>query len=107
MQGRCACGEVRYRMNGKPMFVHCCHCRWCQRETGSAFALNGLIEAGCVEITAGQPVLVGTPSESGAGQKIARCPFCQVAVWSEYSGAGPDFRFVLYSSANCFSGLQR
>jgi len=94
LEGRCTCGEVRYRLKAKPLFVHCCHCRWCQRETGSAFALNALIEAEAVETVAGEPVGVTTPSESGKGQIIHRCPTCQVAVWSVYSGAGPDFRFI-------------
>ena len=94
MEGRCTCGEIRYRLKARPLFVHCCHCRWCQRETGSAFVLNALIEADNVELLAGEPDVIDTPSESGAGQKIHRCPKCRVAVWSVYSGAGPIFRFV-------------
>lgn len=94
MQGRCTCGTVRYRLDQRPLFVHCCHCRWCQRETGSAFVLNALIEASAVELVAGKPIEVNTPSESGRGQRISRCPKCQVALWSVYSGAGPKFRFV-------------
>jgi hypothetical protein len=94
MEGRCTCGEIRYRLKARPLFVHCCHCRWCQRETGSAFVLNALIEAENVELLAGEPEVIDTPSESGAGQKIHRCPKCRVAVWSVYSGAGPKFRFV-------------
>jgi len=94
MQGRCTCGEIRYRLRAKPMFVHCCHCSWCQRETGSAFALNAIIEADAVEIEAGALVEIATPSESGKGQIISRCPKCQVALWSVYYGAGPAIRFV-------------
>ena len=45
LEGGCACGAVRYRLTSAPMFVHCCHCRDCQRQTGSAFVLNALIEA--------------------------------------------------------------
>jgi hypothetical protein len=93
MDGRCTCGEIRYRLKQKPLFVHCCHCRWCQRESGSAFVMNALIEAECVEIT-GEPEVIDTPSESGKGQKISRCPSCKVALWSVYSGAGPKFLFV-------------
>ena len=94
MNGRCTCGEVRYRLTDRPLFVHACHCRWCQRETGSAFVMNALIEASRVELIAGRPVEVDTPTESGKGQIISRCPSCQVALWSVYSGAGPLFRFV-------------
>jgi len=94
IDGGCTCGAVRYRMTTRPMFVNCCHCRWCQRETGASFALNAMIEAERVELLAGAPEVVDTPSNSGKGQKIARCPACRVALWSNYSGAGPAIRFV-------------
>ena len=94
LDGGCDCRTVRYRMHTAPLFVHCCHCRWCQRETGASFALNAMIEADRVELLAGEPVVVDTPSESGRGQRIARCPRCHIAVWSNYSGAGPHVRFV-------------
>jgi hypothetical protein len=93
-EGGCTCRQVRYRLTSKPMFVHCCHCRWCQRETGTAFALNAMIEADRVETLAGEVEVVNTPSNSGKGQKISRCPRCRIAVWSNYSGAGDAVRFV-------------
>jgi hypothetical protein len=92
--GRCTCGAVRYRFTPPPLFVHCCHCSWCQRETGSAFVLNAMIEADRMEVTGDTPELVVTPSSSGKGQKIARCPTCRVALWSHYAGAGDAVRFV-------------
>src|SRR5215470_6561506 len=73
LDGGCTCRFVRYRMTSKPMFVHCCHCRWCQRETGTAFALNALIEADRVQLLQGHVDAVDTPSNSGKGQKISRC----------------------------------
>lgn len=94
LEGRCTCGEVRYRMTRRPMFVHCCHCRWCQRETGSAFALNAMIETNYVILLSGTPEVVDTPSNSGKGQKIARCPKCRIALWSNYGGRGDTVRFV-------------
>jgi hypothetical protein len=94
LEGGCACGGVRYRLGSPPMFVHCCHCGSCQRETGSAFAINALIESDRVELIAGAPEPVMTPSESGRGQKIWRCPDCLVALWSNYAGAGELVRFV-------------
>ncbi|HTS84473.1 MAG TPA: GFA family protein, partial [Usitatibacter sp.] len=93
-EGGCTCREVRYRVTSRPMFVHCCHCTWCQRETGSSFALNALWEAGRVEVTHGTPELVDTPSNSGKGQVIARCPKCHIALWSNYGGIGDIVRFV-------------
>jgi hypothetical protein len=93
-EGGCDCRHVRYRMETRPLFVHCCHCRWCQRESGASFALNAMIEASRVTSLAEEPELVDTPSASGYGQKIARCPKCRIAVWSNYAGAGPLVRFV-------------
>lgn len=92
--GGCACRHVRYRMTSRPLFVHCCHCRWCQRETGSAFVLNAMIEADRVRLLHGDVEIVATPSESGRGQRIARCPQCRVALWSNYGGGGDAIRFV-------------
>ena len=92
--GGCDCRTVRYSLDSRPLFVHCCHCRWCQRETGASFALNAMIEADRVTLLASEPELVDTPSASGKGQKIARCPKCRIAVWSNYAGAGPYVRFV-------------
>ena len=94
LEGGCTCGSVRYLMKARPLFVHCCHCRWCQRETGSAFALNAMIEADHVELLKGSPVVIDIPSNSGKGQKVTRCPECQIALWSNYSGAGEAVRFV-------------
>ena len=94
LEGGCTCRAVRYRMMSRPLFVHCCHCRWCQRETGTAFALNAMIEAERVELMSGAPAIVATPSKSGKGQKISRCPECRIALWSNYSGGGDAIRFV-------------
>ncbi len=76
------------------MIVHCCHCRWCQRESGASFALNAVIEADRVLLLQGEPQLVNTPSLSGKGQKVARCPACRIALWSNYAGGGDLVRFV-------------
>ena len=93
-EGRCTCGAVRYRLTDRPLFVHACHCTWCQRETGTAFAWNAMIEADRVELLAGTPEALTIPSNSGRGQKVTRCPACRIALWSNYSGAGDAVRFV-------------
>lgn len=86
-KGGCTCGAVRYQVRGDPIFVHACHCSWCQRETGGPFAINALIETDRIDVTGAAPSMVLTPSASGQGQKILRCPTCQVAVWSHYAMA--------------------
>jgi hypothetical protein len=92
MEGGCACGEVRYRLQSEPLFVHCCHCLNCQRQTGSAFVINLLIETDRVELLTGTPQTVDAPRDDGSAQRIFRCPKCQVAVFSEYTS--PEVRFV-------------
>jgi hypothetical protein len=94
IEGGCDCRTVRYRMQIAPLFVNCCHCRWCQRESGASFALNALIESEQLTNLAGAPELVQTPSNSGQGQQVARCPGCRVALWSHYAGSGPALSFV-------------
>ena len=91
-EGCCSCGEIRYRLTSEPLFTHCCHCLNCQRQTGSAFVINVLIEADRVELLAGEPQPVDVPRGDGSRQRIFRCPNCQVAVYSEY--ARPEVRFV-------------
>ncbi|MGD0190017.1 MAG: GFA family protein [Rhizomicrobium sp.] len=85
-EGRCACGAVRYRLTSEPMFVHCCHCLDCQRQTGSAFVLNALIEADRVVLLSGEPKPIRVPTDSGLPHTIHRCPECQTALWSTYGG---------------------
>ncbi|MCX7362381.1 MAG: GFA family protein [Alphaproteobacteria bacterium] len=104
-EGGCTCRQVRYRMTSRPLFVHCCHCTWCQRETGASFALNAMIEADRVELLAGEPEAVDTPSASGKGQKISRCPTCRVALWSNYAGAGNAVRFLRVGTLDAGHGI--
>ncbi|MFB9887360.1 GFA family protein [Balneatrix alpica] len=92
--GRCSCGEVRYQLLAHPLVVHACHCSWCQRESGSAFALNAMIESDEVKLLAGKPELHTLPSASGKGQQVLRCPSCKVVLWSHYGGAGVLISFV-------------
>jgi len=90
--GGCSCGAVRYRLQSEPLIVHCCHCLNCQRQTGSAFALNVIIEANRIEVVEGEPVAVDVPRDDGGTQRIYRCPTCRVAVYSVYSR--PDALFI-------------
>jgi hypothetical protein len=90
-EGGCSCGAVRYRLASEPLFTHCCHCLNCQRQTGSAFVINVLIEADRVQLLAGEPQRIDVPRERGT-QKIWRCPACQVALFSQYTS--PRVRFV-------------
>lgn len=92
--GHCGCGEIVFRLNHAPLFTHCCHCTWCQRESGSAFALNAMIESDKVELIKGTPQWMTLPSASGFGQQVAHCGSCKVNLWSHYGGMGPLVSFV-------------
>ena len=102
-EGGCACGAVRYRLASDPLFTHCCHCLNCQRQTGSAFVINLLIEADRVELLAGDPQPIEVARDDASKQKIFRCPSCQVAVFSEYGL--PEVRFVRAGTLDQPSGV--
>jgi hypothetical protein len=102
-EGGCACGAVRYRLASEPLFTHCCHCLNCQRQTGSAFVINLLIEADRVELLAAAPQPVDVPRDDGSKQRIYRCPTCQVAVYSDYGR--PEVLFVRGGTLDQPSGV--
>ena len=85
MEGRCTCGAISYRLDSPPLFTHCCHCRWCQRQTGSPCVVNAMIETDRIQLLAGQPEMISIPRSSGMGQTVARCPTCKIALWSSYT----------------------
>ena len=93
LEGGCACGRLRYRMQSKPMFVHCCHCKDCQRQTGSAFVINAIIETDRIEALAGEAKPTPVPTDSGRPHDVYRCETCRTALWSDY-GRRPYVRFV-------------
>jgi len=91
-------------MRRAPLFVHCCHCTDCQRQTGSAFVLNALIEASEVETLSGEPKAYVMPTDSGQPHRIFRCAACGTAVWSEYGGRD-QIRFVRLGTLDAPSAL--
>jgi hypothetical protein len=103
LEGGCSCGAIRYRLTSEPMFTHCCHCLNCQRQTGSAFVINMLIEADRVRLLAGEPQAVDVPRDDGSTQPIYRCPDCRVAVYSEYGR--PEVLFVRAGTLDDPSGV--
>lgn len=92
--GGCACRALRYRLAEPPLFVHACHCTRCQRESGSAFAVNAMVLAASVQLQRGEPEVVMVPTDSKRGQWIARCPVCRVALWSHYGSAAGLVRYL-------------
>jgi len=93
-EGRCDCGKVRYRLKAEPIVVKCCHCHACQRQTGSAFILNVLIEPEHVELLGERPERYDLETASGRGQRNMRCPHCKTSVWGIYNMAGEGVWFI-------------
>ena len=86
LQGGCACGAVKYRLNREPLYVQACHCTDCQRISGSAFVVNMWIETDEVELLSGTPKTYGLKGGSGRAHDVYFCGDCGVYVWSHYQG---------------------
>ncbi|MEM8697471.1 MAG: GFA family protein [Pseudomonadota bacterium] len=93
-EGGCACGAIRYRLRSAPMFVHCCHCTECQCQTGSAFAVNAIIETERIEVLRGDIVETRVPTASGRGVHLIQCGECRTGLWTHYAGAGRGIAFL-------------
>ena len=89
-QGGCACGKTRYRLTASPLIVHACHCRDCQRLSGSAFAVNLWIERRFVEADHARLGSNTVTAGSGKPHQIFRCPDCGTALYSKYHAAPGD-----------------
>lgn len=84
LEGGCACGAVRYRLSSGPMFTQCCHCTDCQRQVGSAFVINALIETDRIEVQSGEIKPTAMPTDSGRPHLVYRCVACGTTLWSDY-----------------------
>jgi hypothetical protein len=87
-EGGCACGAVRYRAEGEPMMVHNCHCRLCQRQTGSTSVVNAFFEGERVTLLRGELSEHEVKGGSGRAHTICRCKACGTALWSWYARLG-------------------
>lgn len=87
-EGGCGCGAVRYRVEGEPIFVNNCHCRLCQRQTGSTSVVNAFFESDRVTVTQGALIEYTFKGGSGSDHVMRRCAECGTAVFSHYPRAG-------------------
>jgi hypothetical protein len=86
--GGCACGALRYEARGEPIFVNHCHCRLCQRQTGSVGVVNAFFESERLTVTAGALTEHTFKTGSGGDHIICRCAKCGTAVFSYYPRVG-------------------
>ena len=84
LEGGCGCGAVRYRLNDEPYIVHNCHCRLCQRQTGTGSAVNAFIETDRLELLSGELREDEFKTGTGGAQTIVRCAQCATPLWSHY-----------------------
>jgi hypothetical protein len=94
-EGGCSCGAIRYKLTNTPLIVHACHCRDCQRITGSGFVINIWIEKRFVEVSGATPKSITLSGGTGKDHEAFFCSNCGTYVWSRYAVApGGDALFV-------------
>lgn len=93
-KGRCACGNFQFQLAAPPLIVQCCHCKICQRDSGSAFLVHALIETSNIVMNKGRPQPVAFPSGYGKGHKVCRCPICKTALWNQYPEFGDTISYI-------------
>ena len=90
LDGGCTCAKIRFRLEVAPIITHCCHCRNCQKASGSAFSINAMIESEHLTVLEGTPERFrGTDS-----QEVARCAACGLTLWSQHPHFGEAIAFV-------------
>jgi len=90
LTGGCKCGKVRFRLESAPIITHCCHCRGCQKQSGSAFRINVMIETDRLAILEGEP----RPFQGDDGQNEMQCPSCEFCIWAYHRHFGDAIAFI-------------
>ena len=86
--GGCGCGHVQYSVVGEPIFANNCHCRLCQRQTGSTSVVNAFFESERITLVQGELTEHVVTAGSGGAHTICRCGQCGTALWSRYPRLG-------------------
>jgi hypothetical protein len=95
--GGCACGAVRYECTAEPLFSLNCHCRDCQRETGSAFAPILAVPRSAFRLTQGSPKYFELTADSGQKTRRAFCAGCGSPLFGD-PGSRPDLVMIRVGS---------
>ena len=81
-EGGCRCGQVRLKINAKPILTMACHCTGCQKMSSSAYSLSVAIPSDGFEITKGEPVIGGLHGAS----KHYFCGYCMSWMFTRPEG---------------------
>ena len=73
-EGGCLCGAVRYGIQGEPLRITVCHCKFCQRATGSAYMVEPIFRETDLQVTKGSPAAYDHCS--GGSGKLVHIHFC-------------------------------
>jgi hypothetical protein len=103
--GGCACGGVRYGCSAAPLVMFRCHCRDCQRATGSPFAANVWVAASAFAYTSGEPKYYVVKSARGTTVYHGFCPACGSPL-GMHIGERPDFMGIRAASLDDPRGLE-
>ena len=82
-EGGCQCGSVRYRLNAEPLALAVCHCRDCQRQSGSAFALSLFVPRKAFRLLSGELKTFATVCDSGRTKECAFCGSCGTRIYHQ------------------------
>lgn len=92
MKGGCLCGKVRYSATGEPAMVAVCHCKNCQKQAGTSFALVVGVPKSAMSVEGN---LKTFQDKGDSGRPVNRnfCPECGSPITSELAGM-PDLTFI-------------
>ena len=89
ISGSCHCGHITYEAEVDPGTVRVCHCRDCQKLTGTAFRTNVASLPGTFVLTSGTPKTYLKTAESGNRRAHAFCPECGTPIYATSTEPNP------------------
>ena len=96
LNGGCSCGSIRYECTAEPILAFNCHCRACQRATGSGYLPNIWVYSHLLHLTAGEPRYYGTQTDTGREMKRGFCVECGSTLFAQpYK---PEITLIVASS---------
>jgi hypothetical protein len=98
--GGCACGAIRYTCSAEPFASLNCHCRDCQRASGSAFAAVLIVPVAAFSLTKGEPTYYDVKADSGNNMSRGFCGKCGAPVFIQHTRITPGPAVVVIQAAS-------